>query len=103
MRFDMVYVNPLQGLQYPVEGQWPFVRYCELFADTREELERFARDRLNISRSAWVTVKHCIPCYYLPVFQRKRAIEAGAKELTKHQTVDWMRRYIARSGDPLAR
>lgn len=99
----MVYVNRIHSDTRYLTGQWPFVLYCELFADDRRELEEFARSRLNINRLAWVTVKHHIPCYYLTVREREMSLKAGAIPLDRQQTVAWMKGYIASGRDSFAR
>jgi len=77
-----VYVNPVQGRgEYPKYGQWPFCQYCQMAGDSREELEAFAHS-IGIERSAYTMLESRIPVYYLNMFQRARAISAGAKELS---------------------
>jgi hypothetical protein len=63
-------------------------RWCHLMADTREELEAFAR-RLRLSPS-WVQVKRSGVHYDLTAGKRRQAVSLGAVEI-EAGSEEWVR------------
>jgi hypothetical protein len=64
---------------------------CHMFADTMEELLEMA-DKIGLKRK-WLQEGNSVPHFDLTEKKRKLAVECGAKQLTLHETGDFIRRY----------
>jgi len=76
-----VYVDAL----FSVEQQqgycgWQWTQACHMFADTTAELHAFAK-RIGLKRAWFQNSRH--PHYDLTATKRRRALAAGAVELTE--------------------
>jgi hypothetical protein len=65
------------------------MKMCHLVADTIEELHTMA-ERLGLRR--WFQAHASFPHYDICLSKRERAIELGAKPITRQQLVLFMRR-----------
>ena len=83
-----VYVDPLfvTGLT----RQWPYPRACHLFADGDKELHALAA-RIGLKRTWFQNRPGKLPHYDLTMRMRRRAISAGAIELTRQEAAAKMR------------
>jgi len=81
----MVYVDPL------VKNGWKYGPNCHLFADSQEELVSFAvKIGLN---PVWIQKSNLGLIHFdLTASKRKRAVTAGAKELSKYEMADYLRK-----------
>ena len=84
----MVYVDPLRDNGWRLRGNR--TPNCHLFADTSEELHAFA-ERLGMRRS-WFQDDPRLPHYDLTPARRAEAVRLGAREMTRRETGEHMRR-----------
>lgn len=71
-----VYVDKLR--YWPPSSKWSYPASCHLYADSVEELHRFA-ESLGLKRS-WFQDRPRFPHYDLTASKRKLALKKGAKE-----------------------
>ena len=84
----MVYVDPIASCL--ASRRWRWDHSCHLYADTAEELHRFA-PRLGL-RHSWFQAKDDLPHYDLTRGLRALAIRLGAVETDREHVVEYMRR-----------
>ena len=83
-----VYVDALMPCVRSTWWRWPYA--CHLFADTRAELEEFARD-MGLA-AEWLQNRPDFPHFDLTRGMRARAIRLGAFEATREQTAAVLRK-----------
>lgn len=84
----MVYVDPLRTV-LRTSVRWPWPMSCHLYADTEDELHRFA-SRIQLHH-AWFQGHDRLPHYDLTAAKRAWAVRAGAVEVTSRQMVERLR------------
>ena len=70
--------------------RWPYVHYCHLFADTEDELHKFAR-KLGLRRE-WFQPHDWLPHYDLTLGMQEKATAAGAmltREEVRRRYEEW--------------
>lgn len=82
----MVYVDPLMNHGWVLCGH--ATANCHLFADNLEDLHKFAAS-LGM-KMEWFQDER-LPHYDLTPARRQKAVELGAKEVTRRQLVEFMR------------
>ena len=86
----MVYVDKLFSTRAFRSNRWRHSQACHLFADTVEELHRFAQ-RIGLKRS-WFQDNPRFPHYDLTAGKRSQAVRSGAKEVV-------LREYLMKKRD----
>jgi len=86
----LVAVTPAQLASSPWRWRWS----CHLVADTLDELHAFAA-QLGLRRS-WFQDRRKLPHYDLTPGMRRKAVAAGAVELSIKDMMDFRRRRIRR-------
>jgi hypothetical protein len=91
-----VYVDGLTGCL--ATGDWHYTRSCHLVADTEEELREFA---IKIGcKPQWIQISlSCLIHFDLTARMREKAVEHGAKEITRLELVDLIVKNRAKQGN----
>lgn len=74
-----VYVDTLKETGCLRNKNWPYKKYCNMMADTAQELHEFA-EKLGL-KFAWFQSNSSYPHYDLTAGMRKLAVQFGAIEM----------------------
>jgi hypothetical protein len=83
----MIFIDPLQRTLPCQETGWGYKNYCHLFAESVDELHRFAVDTLGLKREYFQDLKG-FPHYDLTKTKRGLALRNGAVEISSRDLVE---------------